>query len=172
MPQSSTINENIRPDHCSVIVAPHLELTLAWTSSGLSRVTLTHKTRVSQPDPLQIPPFVTHALQLLRAYFTGIPTAFSDIPLDPPFASPFQTAVRRACRTIPWGHTRSYSWIASRIGRTNASRAVGNALARNPLPIIIPCHRVIRADGTLGGFTLGPRIKTHLLKLENVQLQA
>ena len=69
---------------------------------------------------------------------------------------------------IPYGKARTYSWIAERIGKAKAGRAVGNALAKNPFPIIIPCHRVIKKDGRLGGFTspAGIQLKKELLHLE------
>ena len=69
-------------------------------------------------------------------------------------------------RLIPYGETRSYIWLAEQLGKMGAVRAVGQALARNPLPIIIPCHRVVAKDGQLGGFTGGMEIKRQLLYLE------
>ena len=69
-------------------------------------------------------------------------------------------------RTIPYGETRSYGWVASHLGLPKAARAVGQALGRNPLPIIIPCHRVISSDGGLGGFGGGLGLKESLLRLE------
>lgn len=79
--------------------------------------------------------------------------------------TPFQRIVWKQLVTIPYGETRTYSDIASAIGKSKASRAVGNAVGKNPLPILIPCHRVVRKDG-LGGFTAGVRKKMALLKLE------
>jgi methylated-DNA-[protein]-cysteine S-methyltransferase len=80
--------------------------------------------------------------------------------------TPFQQKVWKKLTTIPYGKTRSYKWIASAINNRHASRAVGNANGRNPLPIIIPCHRVIRENGELGGYTGGINIKRFLLNLE------
>ena len=82
--------------------------------------------------------------------------------------TPFQQAVWLACMTIPEGQTRSYKWIAESIGRPGAVRAVGSALGRNPFAPIVPCHRVIKSDGTPGGFS-GPgglKTKIELLKKE------
>jgi len=82
--------------------------------------------------------------------------------------TPFQQAVWKACMSIPAGQTRSYGWIAEKIGKPGAVRAVGSALGRNPFAPIVPCHRVIKSDGTLGGFS-GPgglRTKLKLLKKE------
>jgi len=78
----------------------------------------------------------------------------------------FQQAVWRAAMAIPYGETRSYSWIAKRIKNPKAGRAVGQALGVNPIPIIIPCHRVIDATGGLGGFSGGLGMKKRLLALE------
>ena len=82
--------------------------------------------------------------------------------------TPFQRAVWTACMAIPRGQTRSYGWIARRIGRPGAARAVGAALGKNPFAPLVPCHRVIRSDGTLGGFSApgGLKAKIKLLKKE------
>ncbi len=76
--------------------------------------------------------------------------------------TPFQQAVWRACMEIPAGETRSYGWIAARIGRPGAARAVGSALGKNPFAPFVPCHRVIRADGTPGGFSAPGGVKAKL----------
>jgi O-6-methylguanine DNA methyltransferase len=88
------------------------------------------------------------------------------VPCDLSELAGFTRAVLRITARIPYGQVRSYRWIAERLGRPKASRAVGNALARNPVPIIIPCHRVTRSDGALGGYALGLGWKIRLLKLE------
>lgn len=80
--------------------------------------------------------------------------------------SPFEQKVYRAILKIPKGQTRSYQWVAKKIGNPKAARAVGNALNKNPYPIIIPCHRVIRSDGSLGGYSRGLKLKKKLLKKE------
>lgn len=84
----------------------------------------------------------------------------------------FERAVYRAAAAIPRGQTRSYGWVARRIGRPGAARAVGNALHRNPFAPRIPCHRVVRADGTLGGYAGGPARKRSLLRREGAPLLA
>lgn len=83
--------------------------------------------------------------------------------------TPFQQAVWKACMTIPEGQTRSYKWIAEKIGKPGATRAVGTALGHNPFAPVVPCHRVIKSDGSLGGFSGagGPAAKEKLLKKEN-----
>ena len=82
--------------------------------------------------------------------------------------TPFQRKVLEAVKTIPSGETRSYKWVAGRIGNPKAARAVGQSLKKNPYPGIIPCHRVIRSDGKLGGYSKGTQKKKKLLKKEGV----
>jgi len=100
----------------------------------------------------------------LREYFTGRRKAF-ELPLVPK-GTAFQLAVWNALTAIPYGETRSYSEIARAIGRPDAVRAVGAANGANPLPIVVPCHRVIGADGSLTGFGGGIETKRFLLELE------
>ncbi|MEW6481741.1 MAG: MGMT family protein [bacterium] len=80
--------------------------------------------------------------------------------------TPFQKRVYKAVLSIPKGETRTYEWVAQRIGNPKAARAVGNALSKNPCPIIIPCHRIIRKNGKLGGYIRGKEEKMALLKKE------
>lgn len=103
----------------------------------------------------------------LDEYFQGVRTQF-DIPLDVSFGTPFEQLVWRALQQIPYGQTISYATLASNIGKPTAFRAVANANGKNPISIIIPCHRVIASDGRLGGYTGGVDIKKQLLNLENV----
>ena len=104
-------------------------------------------------------------IERLRAYYAGHRTDFPEA-LDIPAATPFKHRVWQAARTIPYGETRSYQWVAGQIEKPEAYRAVGQALAHNPLPVIVPCHRVVASDGRLGGFSGGLGIKRRLLKLE------
>ncbi len=85
--------------------------------------------------------------------------------------TPFQRKVWRAIATIPWGKTRSYAWLAKKAGSPKAYRAAAQACGANPLPRIIPCHRVIASDGTLGGFSGGLSLKRKLLLLEGVLVE-
>ena len=101
----------------------------------------------------------------LREYFLGHRTAF-DIPLSPS-GTPFQLAVWQVLRDIPYGETRSYGQIAAAIGNPRAVRAVGTACGRNPIWVMIPCHRVIGAEGALTGYAGGLEMKKALLDLEN-----
>lgn len=106
-----------------------------------------------------------YEIATLRAYFSGNQVTF-DFPLDISSGTPFQTKVWRKLQEIPYGECRSYQWIAEQIGSPGASRAVGSANHNNPLPPIIPCHRVIGADGRLTGYASGLSIKKWLLEKE------
>ena len=83
--------------------------------------------------------------------------------------TPFQRSVWKATQLIPYGETRSYGWVAKAIGRSNASRAVGGALARNPLHLLVPCHRVLSSTGDLTGFAAGKEWKAVLLEMERTR---
>ena len=105
---------------------------------------------------------IREALIQLDKYFNCDLVTF-DLPLDFSGWSEFQKKVWRSLLKIPFGQSRSYSEIAIDIGHPKACRAVGNANSKNPLPIIVPCHRVIRSDGSLGGYSSGLDIKSMLL---------
>jgi methylated-DNA-[protein]-cysteine S-methyltransferase len=101
----------------------------------------------------------------LQCYFNGEQVSFTN-SLDFCGATGFYRDVWNATRSIPYGETRTYAWVAQQIGKPRASRAVGGALARNPFPIIVPCHRVVASNGKLGGFGGGLALKKRLLELE------
>lgn len=101
----------------------------------------------------------------LRRYYAGEPVTFW-AKLDLEGYTPFERRVWAVTSRIPYGQTRTYSWVAKEAGSPRAYRAVGEALAKNPLPIIIPCHRVLRKDGTLGGYGGGLDMKRRLLEME------
>ncbi len=101
----------------------------------------------------------------LRRYLEGEQVSFDD-ELDLAGASPFRRAVWEATRTIPYGETKSYSGIAQQIGKPRALRAVGQALAKNPLPIVVPCHRVVGKDGNPRGSGDRLKMRKRLLELE------
>jgi len=101
----------------------------------------------------------------LRVYFSGHRTTFPD-KLDFSRATHFQHEVWETTKLIPYGETRSYIWVAEQIKKPGAARAVGQALGKNPLPIIVPCHRVVASNGKLGGFGGGVEMKRRLLSLE------
>ena len=113
--------------------------------------------------------FLRTLQEQITAYFEGDCVQFSrDVPLVLDGFSSFGISVLTACRAIEFGQTISYSDLAKKSARPNASRAVGSTLAKNPLPLIIPCHRVIRSNGKLGGFSApgGVTLKKRMLELE------
>ncbi len=136
-------------------------LTLPQPSAPVARRLLGD--RVSQAT--RSPGLFGNLAKRLRAYFSGCQVVFAD-ELDLSGATPFQCQVWQVTRCIPCGETRSYLWVAGQMGRPGAVRAVGQALGRNPLPVIVPCHRVVGRDGRLGGYRGGTEMKQHLLHLE------
>ncbi|MHB1362140.1 MAG: methylated-DNA--[protein]-cysteine S-methyltransferase [Thermoleophilia bacterium] len=107
----------------------------------------------------------------LESYFHGEQVSFplGDIPLEQLFTTPFQLDVITALAAVPYGHTTSYGELAAKAGHPQAHRAVGNLMAANPLPLIIPCHRVLKSDGSLGRFSAGDEWKPRLLELEGIR---
>lgn len=110
-------------------------------------------------------PEISTARIQLDAYFEGELTEF-DLPLDWRLTAGFRREVLREAAAIPYGSTASYSHLADRAGRPKAVRAAGTAMATNPLPIVIPCHRVLRSDGTVGAYLGGTEMKESLLRME------
>ncbi|MGA7613677.1 MAG: methylated-DNA--[protein]-cysteine S-methyltransferase [Thermoanaerobaculia bacterium] len=141
-------------------------LLLATSEKGVVRIEF-EKGRRSEPDPewRHDPAALEKTATELTEYLSGKRRSFT-VPLDPD-GTPFQLDVWNALRRIPYGETRTYGWIAQEIGRPAASRAVGAANGANPIPIIVPCHRVIGSTGALTGFGGGIAIKRWLLDLES-----
>ena len=119
--------------------------------------------------PFDVQQTLQRTAKELEEYFGGHRNQF-DVPLDWGAMPPFRRAVLEATAAVPFGHVDTYASIARRIGNPKASRAVGNALGRNPIPVIVPCHRVVRSDASLGGYTGGLGIKQFLLKHEGITL--
>ena len=142
-------------------------LLIAGDAASLHRITFPQRGRPAKPEPewqeSQRGP-VGEAARQLGEYFAGKRADF-DLPLAPA-GTAFQRAVWLQLQQIPYGETISYGELARRVGNPKASRAVGSANGANPLPIVIPCHRVIAGDGTLGGFGGGLPTKQTLLALE------
>lgn len=143
---------------------PHTCLQIFESDDGLYEILLDGDP-FAENDSSQI---LDQAKGLLRDYFNGDEVDFSKLRLDFSGYTDFQERVLKAVMRIPIGEVRSYKQIAEMIGRPKAYRAVGNAVGTNRTPIVIPCHRVVRNDGTLGGFGGGVRLKRILLKLEGV----
>lgn len=126
--------------------------------------------RLEEIDPdvyQQDSPFLNRVESELREYFAGERETF-DIPVT--FAgTDFQEKVWKVIASIPFGETISYGEIAGKMEQPNAARAIGNACGNNPIPIIVPCHRVLASDGKLGGYSSGLENKRTLLTLENIQ---
>ena len=104
----------------------------------------------------------------LRRYFAGDPVDLRRYPVDLFDLPPFFRRALLAARNIPYGQTKSYGWVAARAGSPAAARAAGQAMARNPIPLVVPCHRVLGAGGALTGFGGGLATKRALLELEGV----
>jgi methylated-DNA-[protein]-cysteine S-methyltransferase len=106
-------------------------------------------------------------IDLLEQYFAGMPVSFDKVPLDVK-GTHFQQSVWTALSQIPYGETWTYKQLANLMGKPSATRAVGTANGRNPLPIVLPCHRVVGSNGTLTGFRGGLQMKKELLALEGI----
>ena len=141
-----------------LIASANALVAVLWERERLDRVRL----ETAKPDPHH--PTLCEAERQLAEYFAGKRTRF-DLPLDPR-GTQFQKKIWQALREIPFGQTRSYLDLAKAAGSPRAARAVGAANGKNPLSIVVPCHRVIGADGKLTGFAAGLEIKAKLLALE------
>ncbi len=147
-----------------------LELFLPF--GGASRAQMMTEIARAYPGAVAENPVTRRAARLLRRYFAG-ELVVLDLPIDWSPFTPFQIAVYHAVTNLPAGTTRSYGDIARQIGRPLAARGVGRAMARNPLPIVIPCHRVVGAAGSLTGYSAvgGVLSKKWLLALEQGGVQ-
>ncbi|MCW2749411.1 MAG: cysteine methyltransferase [Aeromicrobium sp.] len=159
----------------TTVDSPVGPLLLAATEAGLLRVAYeiedhdrvleTISARIS-PRILRAPKRLDAAMRELDEYFAGRRTSF-DLPLDLRMSTGFRQLVQRELAHIAYGHTQSYGQVAAAVGNPKAVRAVGTACATNPLPVVLPCHRVLKADGSLGGYAGGPATKAVLLELES-----
>jgi O-6-methylguanine DNA methyltransferase len=150
---------------------------VAWNGRGVAMVDLAddpaevearHRASTGRPlaTDVPMPPMLQRAIVRRLA---GVRRA--RVPLDLRGRAPFEQAVWAKALEIPRGEVRPYGWIAAEIGKPRAVRAVGSALGRNPVPLIVPCHRVVRTDGTIGQYSLGgPEVKRRVLSTEGVDL--
>jgi O-6-methylguanine DNA methyltransferase len=128
-------------------------------------VSLIRAERLEKPATAAARKLAARAREELAEYFQG-KRAFFSVPVDLSGTPDFQRKVLAAAARIPFGEVRPYAWIAQRIGHPRAVRAVGTALGRNPVPFIVPCHRVLQTGGGLGGYLFGTDVKGRLLSLE------
>jgi methylated-DNA-[protein]-cysteine S-methyltransferase len=139
---------------------------VAFASEGHDEVLQALADRIS-PRVLDAPGRLDAVARELEEYFAGRRQSF-DVPLDWQLATGFRSAVLHQLPGIGYGHTASYATIARLAGSPKAVRAAGTACALNPLPVVVPCHRVVRSDGRMGGYRGGPDAKRTLLDLESV----
>jgi methylated-DNA-[protein]-cysteine S-methyltransferase len=154
---------------------------IAWRDGGLTRLQLperdvsaTERRLADRATPAQAeeePPWVQWAIVALQRYFAGRAIDFSSILIDLDRCSPFHQRIYAALREIGYGKTTTYGALAAEVGSPDAARAIGQAMGRNPVPIIIPCHRVLASGGRTGGFSApgGATTKERLLELEGVR---
>lgn len=148
------------PSHF-VYRTPLGRITIASDGTGITQVLFGEQ---GAPGKLAPSALTNEAATQIQQYLAGKRRMF-DLPLEPA-GTPFQQSVWKALRTIPYGQTWTYRQLAEAVGNPKAYRAVGGANNKNPLPIIVPCHRVIGADGSLVGYASGTHIKRFLLDLE------
>ncbi len=147
---------------------------IAGSESGLARIVLPRSSEQEVRGKLgglirhggQAANLFHDLVDRLKRYFSGQPVDFPD-RLDFSGVTPFQRRVWETAMRIPYGETRTYGWIARQMNQPKATRAVGQALGRNPFPVIVPCHRVLASDGKLGGFSSGLELKRWLLDMES-----
>jgi methylated-DNA-[protein]-cysteine S-methyltransferase len=157
---------------------------IAWNDAGITRFQLPTKSaetterillrRVPGAKPGAPTPGVAEAVAAVRRYFEGEETDFSSLKLDLGEQDPFFERVYAAARGVGWGHTTTYGALAKELGvGPEAARDVGQAMAKNPVALIIPCHRVLAAGGKVGGFSApgGSAAKIRMLSLEGVHLE-
>jgi methylated-DNA-[protein]-cysteine S-methyltransferase len=137
-----------------------------WTERGVAKVRWPGSRRAA--GSATPPPQVERAIEGIQALLRGEAADLTAVPLDLGNAQPFDRRVYEAARSIPPGSTRTYGELAAEVGEPGEARAVGAAMARNPVPLVVPCHRVVAADGRLGGFSApgGVATKRRLLEIE------
>ena len=147
-----------------MFVSPIGPLRFTASNAGLTRVCFE-----GEQLPIDAPSDHPVVTQQLSEYFAGTRREFT-VPLDLTGVTEFRAAVLRALAKVPYGETTSYAQLARAVGNPKAVRAVGSACATNPLPLFIPCHRVLRSDGQLGGYRGGVEAKRFLLRMEGIDV--
>jgi methylated-DNA-[protein]-cysteine S-methyltransferase len=160
-----------------VVESPIGPLVVAATDRGILRISFTPDpegvveeiARIAGPRVLRAPRLINEARRELGGYFDGSRRAF-DLAVDLRGAAPFTLAVLGELARVPYGATSTYGALAARVGRPKAARAVGTVMNRNPIPIVLPCHRIVGANGSLTGYAGGLDVKERLLRLEGAML--
>jgi methylated-DNA-[protein]-cysteine S-methyltransferase len=170
--RAAAVGEGIVDVRYDVVDSPVGELHIAETERGLCRISYfgdgweEQLARVFGVRVLRSP--LDTVRRELDEYFEGKRTSF-DLPIDLRVA-PFNEAVLRELARVPYGKTETYGGLAQKVGNPKAARAVGTIMNRNPIPIVLPCHRVVGASGALTGYAGGLDVKRHLLRLEGAML--
>jgi O-6-methylguanine DNA methyltransferase len=166
-----------QPVAAASVKTPLGKIWILATESGLREIRLADEGKPTRPEMdargwklVRKKKWTEPARRMLERYLNGLERRLQ-IDLDLAIGTPFQRRVWDAARRIPYGAVVSYAELASMAGGSGAQRAVGNALGANPVPIVVPCHRIIHADQSIGGFSSGLRWKRHLLTIERGQLE-
>ena len=160
-------------------------MAIAWRGDCVTRITFGHPSAAAAIASLEAdddwaatrsekaPAWVARLSARLQSYAAGHDESFDDVPVDLSHLSAFQNRVVRACRRISRGRVRSYGELATAAGSAGAARAVGNVMAQNRYPIIVPCHRVVGSAGALGGFSArdGISMKRRMLEMEGAEVK-
>ncbi|MCA9080721.1 MAG: methylated-DNA--[protein]-cysteine S-methyltransferase [Planctomycetaceae bacterium] len=153
-------------------------MAMIGSDAGVQRLTFGHPSRSAAieaiaplPDraqPISASSWGPDLVDRLDRFASGEPVGFSDVPIDLPPGTPFQTRVRQALQQVAYGTTLSYLELAAAAGRPRAARAVGTVMSTNPIPLILPCHRIVGSGGHLGGYSApqGLNMKRRLLDME------
>jgi methylated-DNA-[protein]-cysteine S-methyltransferase len=150
-------------------------MSIGWNADGLASVRMGYPSREALEEVLATsnaaaaPPLWCQQLaDRLQAYGSGVKDDFRDVPVAPLWNTPFQNDIVAALRSVPYGERTTYRDLAALVGRPGAARAVGQVMATNPVPLVVPCHRVLASGGKLGGFSAptGIALKQQLLEME------
>jgi methylated-DNA-[protein]-cysteine S-methyltransferase len=155
---------------------------VAWSANGICRVALPERDRVRMEErfarhlggatPGEPPAAIAAAIELIKRYAEGETIDFSGVPVDLGSADQFRRAIYEAARKLGFGQITTYGGLCDAAGHPGMARETGEALGRNPVPLIVPCHRILAAGGKIGGFSApgGSRTKEKLLELEGVRV--
>lgn len=176
---ATQIKPSLQDDYClfDTAIGP---CGVAWSARELTRLQLPEADRAAaekrlraasgSPAPTVPPPSIREAIAAIQRYLAGERVDFSFVAIDLTRTDPFQRKVYEAARSLGWGQTTTYGALARLAGFPDGARAVGQALGRNPVPLIVPCHRILASGGRIGGFSApgGAFTKERLLALEGV----